>query len=168
MRMMRAAVFEGIENMVTREVPIPQCEEDGILVRVESCGICGGDIRNFHNGLRAGVEKQIIGHEIAGVVEEVGSKVTRFKVGDKVALAPDVSCGQCYYCKRGLVNLCMDHKMLGTHWPGGFAQYVHLPADVLQRGFVEFIPEGMSFDDAAIAEPASSVIACQEYNNVSL
>jgi len=167
-RTMKAAVFEGIEKIVVREVPIPRCEEDGMLVRVEACCICGGDIRNFHNGLRYGVEKQIMGHEIAGVVEEVGSKVKRFKVGDKVAIGPDVSCGECYYCKRGLVNLCLNHKMLGTNWPGGFAQYIYLPAEVLSRGFVEHIPEGLSFEEAAMAEPASSVVACQEYINVKL
>ncbi|NLK98057.1 alcohol dehydrogenase catalytic domain-containing protein [Defluviitalea saccharophila] len=164
---MRAAVFESIENMVVREVPIPECEEDGILIKVESCGICGGDIRNFHIGLRHGVKSQIMGHEIAGTVYEAGSKVTRFKVGDRVALAPDVSCGECYYCKRGLVNLCVDHKMLGTHWPGGFAEYIYIPGFVLSRGFVEPIPEGLSFDEAALGEPASSVIACQKYNNVT-
>jgi L-iditol 2-dehydrogenase len=168
MRTMKAAVFEGIENMVLREVPIPVCEEGGILVKVEACCICGGDMRNFHTGLRYGVEKQIMGHEIAGVVEEVGRKVTRFKVGDKVAIAPDVSCGECYYCKRGLVNLCLNHKMLGTNWAGGFAQYIYLPEFVLNRGFVEHVPEALSFEEAAMAEPASSVIACQEYNNIGL
>ena len=168
MRMMKAAIFEGIENIVVREVPIPVCQEDGILIKVESCGICGGDIRNYHNGLRAGVERQIMGHEIGGIVEEVGSKISKFKIGDRVAIAPDVSCGECYYCRRGLVNLCVDHRMLGTHWPGGFAQYVYLPSEVLQRGFVELIPASMSYDEAAIGEPASSVIACQEYNNVGL
>ena len=165
---MKAAVFEGIEKMVLREVPVPECEEGGMLVKVEACCICGGDMRNFHTGLRYGIEKQIMGHEIAGEVEETGRLVTAFKVGDKVAIAPDVSCGECYYCKRGLVNLCTNHKMLGTNWAGGFAQYIYLPAFVLSRGFVEHVPEGLSFEEAAMAEPASSVIACQEYNNVSL
>ncbi len=168
MRTMKEAVFEGIEKIVVREVPVPECEPDGMLVKVETCCICGGDIRNFHTGLRYGVEKQIMGHEIAGVVAEVGSNVTRFKVGDRVAIAPDVSCGECYYCKRGLVNLCVNHKMLGTNWPGGFAQYIYLPPVVMSRGFVEHIPDHLSFDEAAMAEPAASVIACQENNNVSL
>ncbi|MEW6695769.1 MAG: alcohol dehydrogenase catalytic domain-containing protein [Bacillota bacterium] len=168
MSMMKAAIFTGIQQIGVQEIPIPHCEEDGILVRVESCGICGSDIRNYHNGLRAGIKEQIIGHEIAGVVVEAGSKVSRFQVGDQVAIAPDVSCGECYYCKRGLVNLCVDHKMVGTHWPGGFAQYVYLPAAVLNRGFVEHIPAGLSFEEASLSEPASSVIASQEMINVSL
>jgi L-iditol 2-dehydrogenase len=165
---MKAAVFEGIEKINVREVPIPECESGGMLVKVETCCICGGDIRNFHTGLRYGVEQQIMGHEIAGVVVETGPNVTRFRPGDRVAVAPDVSCGECYYCKRGLVNLCINHRMLGTNWPGGFAQYIYLPPEVLSHGFVEHIPDSLDFDEAAIAEPASSVIACQEYNNVSL
>ncbi len=167
MNTMKAMYFEGIENMVLKDVPIPKCEEDGVLVKVEACGICGGDIRNFYQGLRADVGSQIMGHEIAGVVTEVGEKVKRFKVGDRVAMAPDVSCGECYYCKRGLVNLCVDHKMLGTHFPGGFAQYISVPGFVIQRGFIEKIPDTLGFDEAALAEPASSVIACQELNGVS-
>lgn len=168
MKSMKAAVFEGEETIVVREVPVPQCEDEGMLVKVESCCICGSDIRNFYSGLRYGVEKQIMGHEIAGVVEEVGAKVTLFKAGDKVAIAPDVNCGECYYCKRGFVNLCLNHKMLGTNWPGGFAQYIYLPAEVLSRGFVEHIPEGVGFDEASVAEPACSVLACQKNINVSL
>lgn len=168
MNTMKAAVFEGIENIKIREIPIPHTDDDSMLVKVESCGICGGDIRNFHAGLRYGVEKQIMGHEIAGIVVEKGSKVTDFKEGDRVALAPDVSCGTCYYCKRGLVNLCESHRMLGAHWPGGFAEYVNLPSEILKRGFVEKIPEDLSFDEACFAEPVCSVSACQEFFNISL
>ncbi len=165
---MKVAVFEALETIVCREVKIPTCEKDGILVKVMACGICGGDIRNFKQGLRHGVKSQIMGHEVAGEVVQVGSEVEQYKPGDRVALAPDVSCGSCYYCKRGLVNLCQDHKMLGTHWPGGFAQYIYLPKVVLERGFVEPIPESMSYYQATIAEPASSVIACQQENNVQI
>ena len=137
-------------------------------MNVKACGLCGGDIRNYYNGLKGGVTNQIMGHEIAGVVEEAGPEVIRYKVGDKVAIAPDVSCGHCYYCRRGLVNLCLDHKMLGTHWPGGFAQYLHLPKIVLEHGMVHHIPEGLSFKDATLAEPASSVLASQKNAGVGL
>lgn len=165
---MKAAVFKDIENIQVEEVPRPACDADGIVVNVKACGLCGGDIRNYHNGLKGGVTDQIMGHEIAGVVEEAGPDVTRFKVGDRVAIAPDVSCGHCFYCRRGLVNLCVDHKMLGTHWPGGFAQFVHLPKVVLEHGMVHHMPEGLSFKHAALAEPASSVLASQQNAGVGL
>ncbi len=159
---MKAAVFEGPGRIVVREVGTPRCEPDGILVRVKACGLCGSDVRNFRAGLRNGRTGQIMGHEIAGVVEESGTGTTRFRVGDTVAVAPDVSCGRCHYCAQGLVNLCLDHRMVGTHWPGGFAQYLALPRDVLERGMVHPMPTGMSFLHAALAEPLSSVLAAQE------
>ncbi|MDC7287621.1 alcohol dehydrogenase catalytic domain-containing protein [Blautia schinkii] len=159
---MKAAVFKGIENIVVEELPIPQCPEDGILIKVHFCGICGGDIRNYSNGLRGGVKEQIMGHEISGEIVETGVNVTSWKVGERVALAPDVSCGKCWYCKRGLVNLCQEHKMLGTHFPGGYAQYIALPKEVMERGFVEKIPDEISYREAAFAEPVSGVVACHK------
>ncbi len=165
---MKAAVFKDIETIVLEERPIPECPEGGMLIKVRACGICGGDVRNYHNGLKGGVKDQIMGHEIAGEVIKVSNRITHFKEGDRVALAPDVSCGTCWYCKHGYVNLCTSHRMLGTHFPGGYAQYMALPSEVIQRGFVEPIPEGMSFEQAAFAETAAAVIACQKLNNISL
>ena len=164
---MKAAVFKDIENIVIEERPIPECPDGGMLIKVHACGICGGDVRNYHNGLKDGIKNQIMGHEIAGEVIEVSSFINHFKVGDRVALAPDVSCGTCWYCKHGYVNLCTSHKMLGTHFAGGYAQYIALPPEVMQRGFVELIPEGMPYEHAAFAETASAVIACQKLNDVS-
>jgi len=165
---MRCAVFVDVERMELMERPIPDCPKDGLLVKVHACGICGGDVRNYHNGLKGGVKNQIMGHEIAGEIVEADASVARFKVGDRIALAPDVSCGTCWYCRRGLVNLCQNHRMLGTHFPGGYAQYIALDRDVLSHGFVEKIPEGMLYDHAAFAETASAVVACQARMNVSL
>lgn len=165
---MKAMMFTGPESLVLREIEKPQCGNAGILVRVEACGICGSDIRNYHTGLRGDVTEQIMGHEIAGVVEEVGDSVKSFSVGDHVAIAPDVSCGKCFYCHRGLVNLCTDHRMIGTHWPGGFAQYVYLNEVVLARGMVHHMPEELGFSEATIAEPAASVLAAQANANITL
>ncbi len=165
---MKAAVFEGPEKMVIKDVELNSCGPDDIIIKVYACGICGGDIRNFYSGLRHGVKSQIMGHEFTGTVSEVGANVSKFKVGDKVAAAPDVSCGECYYCKRGWVNLCENHKMLGTHWPGGFAEYVHVPEIVLRRGFIHHIPEGVNLEEACLSEPASSVIASQERAGITI
>ena len=165
---MKAAIFKEIERIEIEDIAKPTCDPAGILVNVKACGLCGGDIRNYHNGLKGGVTNQIMGHEVAGVVEEVGSQVTRFRVGDKVAIAPDVSCGHCFYCRRGWGNLCVDHRMIGTHWPGGFAQYLHLPQIVLEHGMVHQMPDDLSFEDATLAEPASSVLASQMNAGVGL
>lgn len=165
---MQAAVFQDIGSIVIEERPIPVCPEDGLLLRVHACGICGSDRRNFQNGLKDGIKNQIMGHEIAGEIVEIGPAAGRFQVGDRVALAPDVSCGQCWYCKRGLVNLCEHHRMLGTHFPGGYAQYMALPGDVLRHGFVEPIPADMPYEHAAFAETCAAVIACQNACHVSL
>jgi L-iditol 2-dehydrogenase len=164
----KAAVFVDINNMQIREIPKPVCSPDGIILNVKYCGICGGDVRNYHNGLKDNVKNRVMGHEFTGIVEEVGPQVKRYKVGDKIAVAPDVSCGSCYYCKRGLVNLCLSHRMLGTHWDGGFAQFCHLPGEVLERGMVHHMPEGLSLKDGAMSEPSSSVIASQANANIGL
>ena len=165
---MNCAVFADVERMEYMKRPIPGCPKGGLLVKVLACGICGGDVRNFHNGLKGGITNQIMGHEIAGEIVEADAAVTRFIVGDRVALAPDVSCGTCWYCRRGLVNLCQNHRMLGTHLPGGYAQYIALDQDVLSHGFIEKIPDNMPYDHAAFAETASAVVACQARVNVSL
>ena len=120
---MKAAVFIGPENIKIEMVDRPSIDDDSIIVKVEACGICGSDIRNYHKGLRHGVKSQIMGHEIGGIVQEKGKKIKDFNIGDKVAIAPDVSCGKCYYCEHGFVNLCVGHRMIGTHWPGGFAEF---------------------------------------------
>lgn len=158
----KAAVFEDLERIVVKQVPDPDLTEGSIIVKVEACGLCGSDVRNFHSGLRSSIKGQIMGHEITGAVVKVDKAVNRFSVGDRVAIAPDVSCGACDYCRRGWVNLCTAHRMIGTHWPGGFAQFIHLPDEVLGHGMVHRMPEGLSFDDAALSEPASSVLASQE------
>lgn len=165
--MMQCAVFHGPGDLRIEQRPIPACPSGGLLVKVMACGICGSDVRNFASGLKGGVTHQIMGHEISGIVVEADG-AGRFAVGDRVALAPDVSCGTCWYCRRGLVNLCEHHRMLGTHFPGGYAQYVALPQEVLEHGFVERLPEGMRFTHAAFAETASAVLACQKRIGVSL
>jgi L-iditol 2-dehydrogenase len=165
---MKAALFDAPGHMTVSNFELTPCGLDDIIVKVHACGICGSDIRNFKTGLKAEVGPQIMGHEFTGVVTETGTNVVRFKTGDRVAVAPDVSCGDCYYCRRGLVNLCIHHRMIGTHWPGGFAEYVHFPKVVLERGMIHAIPAGLSLDDAALSEPLSSVIAAQENAGVGL
>lgn len=159
-KQMRGAVFYGPNDMRVETLPVPACPNPGVLIRVRYCGICGSDVRNFSNGLKDGITHQVMGHEAVGEIAEVQGDIA-FSLGQRVAIAPDVSCGVCSYCKRGLVNLCEHHKMLGTHYPGGFAQYMALPKEVIDHGFLELIPEELSLEEAALAETAAAVVECQ-------
>lgn len=165
--LMRAAVFYGPGIMKVESLPIPPCPEPGVLIKVHFCGICGSDVRNFSNGLKDNVTHQIMGHEAVGEIVKVNGELP-YSVGDRVAIAPDVSCGKCWYCKRGLVNLCEHHKMLGTHFPGGFAQYMALSREIIEHGFLERIPDELSYEEAALSETASAVVECQSRLGVAL
>ena len=168
---MKAAVFEGPGKIVVEDVPLAPCGPDDIIIKIHACGICGSDVRNFRSGLRNNVnniQRQVLGHEFTGVVSEKGVNVTRYHVGDPVAAAPDVSCGGCWYCRRGLVNLCDNHRMIGVDWPGGFAEYTHVPDEVIRHGMIHHVPDGVSLAAAAMSEPASSVIAAQKNAGIGL
>lgn len=158
---MQAAVFRGPGKITVEETPPPSLEPDGLILRVEACGICGSDLRTLQHGMRFDREWQILGHEIAGVVAEVGSRIEGYRVGDRLAVAADIHCGHCYYCRRALYNLCEAWRLIGAHYPGGMAEYMALPADILQRGIVHRTPDGLSSVHATLAEPAASVLASQ-------
>jgi len=167
---MKAAVQTGVRQFEVREVPDPTLPEDGLILRVTACGVCGSDLRRWREGLPAGVDGIIPGHEIAGEVIAVGPKAARVKVGDRLALAPDIHCGHCWYCRRGLYNLCDDMRMLGITpgYPGGFAELLAVSGDVLTNGIVHPIPNGLPDELAALAEPCSSVLASHMKTNTSL
>ena len=165
---MKAAVFVGPEKILIENIDKPECDNGSIIVRVEACGICGSDIRNFHRGLRYGIKNQVMGHEISGIVEELGNAVNCFKTGDRVAIASDIGCGKCYYCLSGHINLCVNHRMVGSHIPGGFAEYIKITPELLRSGMMHKIPEGMTFEEATLAEPLSAVINVQKESHIGL
>ena len=171
---MRAAYLVGPRTLEMREVPAPVAPEDGLVLEVKACGVCGSDLRRWNEGPPEGSlasEGGIVpGHEIAGVVVEVGSRVTRFSLGDRLAIAPDIHCGHCHYCRRGMYNLCDSLHFLGVTpcYPGGLAEKLLLTAEVLSNGIVHPMPEGLSFVDATLAEPCSSVLATHDKAGTSL
>jgi L-iditol 2-dehydrogenase len=162
----KAVVFRGPGELSVEEVPDPELTPDGVIIAIEACGICGSDVRRWQHGAHYEHGWQIPGHEIAGKVVEVGKDVTNYAVGDRLALAADVSCGECYYCRRGLYNLCDNWQLLGVDYPGGMAEYMQLPRAILHHGIVHRTPEGLPGEQAALAEAASSVIAAQEQISV--
>jgi L-iditol 2-dehydrogenase len=173
---MKAAFLVGPRQYAVREIPDPVAPPDGIVLEVEACGVCGSDIRRWREGPPTGagsyeeMDGIVAGHEIAGTVIEVGDEVTDYHVGDRLAVAPDIHCGTCYYCRRGMYNLCDSLHFLGITpgYPGGFAEKVVLTHEVLTLGIVHPIPETLSSRHAALAEPMSSVLASHDKAGTSL
>lgn len=165
---MKAAVLEGLDKLVFQEVPTPTLEDGGVLVRVHACAVCGSDIRMFHHGNPRLKPPAIMGHESSGVVAEVGANVTRFKVGDRVAIGADVPCGECAFCVAGIGNNCQTNYAMGYQFPGSFAEYVHLNRVVINHGPVHKIADHVSHDEAALAEPLACVLNALELSSVRL
>lgn len=126
---MKAVRFTGIKRpLELQEVPLPKIYEREILVKVKAAGICHSDAH-----YRAGISPVsyaplTFGHEVAGVVEKIGSQVTGVSIGDRVCLHYLITCGDCYYCSTGNEQFCPNGKMLGHHTDGGYAEYIAVPA----------------------------------------
>jgi len=162
MSTMRAVVFLGKEQLEIATLPRPECGPHDVLLRVAACGVCGGDARSYFSGDKFTGLRRIPGHEVTGTVEAAGAEVTSWKPGDRLALAADVHCGDCWYCRRELFNLCANLKILGKHMDGGMAEYMLLTPEILERGIVNRVPGDLGLLSAALSEPLCSVLASHD------
>lgn len=156
-RQMKALVYEGPRMMNIRTVPVPKPAKDEVLLKVEKMGICGSELSGYlgKNSLR--VPPLIMGHEFAGTIEEIGENVTDLQIGDRVTANPLISCGKCKDCLSGNANLCAGRKLIGAHHPGGFAEFVVVPAKNIHALDVH-----LSMELAAMTEPfACAVHICR-------
>lgn len=158
---MRSAFLIGPKRIEVRDLSAPECPPDGLLLETRACGVCGSDLRRWREGPPPGTPHLVQGHELSGVVVETGPEAPRFKKGDRIAIAPDVHCGLCWYCRRGLFNLCTGLRLLGITpgMAGGFAERVVLSGEVLRNGIVHAMPDMLSFEEGGLAETLSSVLA---------
>ena len=163
---MRAAVLEGLESLVVQEVPTPEVDDDSILVRIAACAVCGSDIRMFHHGNPRLKPPAIMGHESAGEVAAAGKNVTKFASGDRVCIGADVPCGECVFCEAGIGNNCQINYAMGYQFPGSFAEYVLLNRTVVNFGPVHHVPDHVSLDEAALAEPLGCVLNALELSPI--
>ena len=165
---MKAAVLEGLKRLVVQEVPTPEIDDNGVLVRVHACAVCGSDIRMFHHGNPRLEPPAVMGHESAGEVVAAGANVTKFAVGDRVAIGADVPCGECAFCEAGIGNNCQVNYAMGYQFPGSFAEYVLLNRIVVNHGPVHKLPDHVTYDEAALAEPLGCVLNALELSDVHL
>jgi L-iditol 2-dehydrogenase len=151
------------------EMEAPACPSDGLLLRVLACGLCGSDLRTLRCGHHRVSLPWVIGHEVAAVVVERGARYAGpWSEGDRLSVAPLVYCGTCDRCVEGRFELCDGYREIGQAWPGGLADYLALPAEVVARGTVRRIPDGLDAVAATVAEPLSSCINAQEAGGVGL
>ncbi len=157
---MLAALLIAPGRLEVKEVPDPVCPQGGLIVKVKACGICTSDVKMSKKGHRALVYPRILGHEVSGVVEESNNE--QFKEGDRVQLAPGLRCGDCIACKRRADNQCKSRGIFGFTHDGGFAEYVAVPLEGPVMGSLNPLAEGLSFEQAALAEPVACCINAQE------
>jgi L-iditol 2-dehydrogenase len=150
---LRAAVYYNNNDVRVEEVPVPEISGGEILVKIEASGICGSDVMEWYRIKKAPL---VLGHEIAGTVAEVGPGVERFRPGERVTVAHHVPCNTCRYCLRGDFSVC-DTLRSTNFDPGGFAEFVRVPAINVDRG-VFSLPDSVSFEDGTFSEPLGCVV----------
>jgi L-iditol 2-dehydrogenase len=161
---MKKAVLRGPGRLEVVEMDVPECPDGGVVVKVGACAVCGTDVENFLHGQRMSQLPPDLGHELTGVVSEVGNGNHHFTAGDRVALNQSVPCGECMDCENGYENLC-DHT---TRIGGGFAEYIPIPALAVQSGNLLKIPDDLSFRDGTHAEALAAVVNSHELIDVKL
>ena len=152
---MKAAVFYGKHDLRVKDQPVPVPGAGQVQIQVRACGICGTDIHIFEGdeGAAKSPAGTILGHEFSGEITAVGPGVTEFKVGDRVCVDPNELCGKCDYCRGGIGHYCTSMNGYGTTVHGGFAEFCVVPTSQVYA-----IPDGMTFEQAAMAEPVACCI----------
>ena len=130
--------------------------KNNVLVKIKAAGICGSDVGIYHGTNAAATYPRVIGHEIVGVVEEVGGNAKKIKVGDRVIVDQVTACGTCYACRKGRPNVCEHLQVRGVHIDGGYREYMAVP-----ESDVYVLPDSLSYQDAVMIEPTTiAVQAC--------
>ena len=150
---MKALVLKAYKQFAYEDVPDPEPGSDEVLIAVKACGICGSDVHGMDGSTGRRRPPIIMGHEAAGVISRVGSRVAGWAAGDRVTFDSTIYCGQCAFCRRGMINLCDHRRVLGVSCEdyrqnGAFADLVAVPQHILYR-----LPDGLAFEHAALVEP---------------
>ncbi len=149
---MKAAQFDKPHSLHIVTKDLRSLRPDEVLVKVEACGVCGTDV-HIVEGTSRSTPPVVLGHEYAGKVEDAGRMATGFSPGLPVAVDPNISCGTCFYCRRGLVHLCQNLRALGVDIDGGMAEYCIVPADQAYP-----LPAAMTAEQSAFIEPVSCAV----------
>jgi L-iditol 2-dehydrogenase len=164
---MRVARFHAPGDLRLEEAPKPEPGPGELLLRVHACGTCGTDAKIFGFGHPRLVPPRVIGHEVAGAVEELGAGTEGFAPGDRVQLIAAIPCGECFECTHRSMAICANQESIGYDYDGGFAEWLVVPAKVMKVSGLNRIPPPLSFEEAAVTEPLACVLNGQELARVS-
>ena len=149
---MKVAQFEKPHVLKVTTKPLRTLNEGEVLVQVQACGVCGTDV-HIVDGTSRSTPPVVLGHEYAGIVTDVAKGTTGPSVGEHVGVDPNISCGTCFYCRRGLIHLCSSLRALGVDIDGGMAEYCIVP---VKQTYV--LPQDMAFELSTLIEPVSCAI----------
>jgi L-iditol 2-dehydrogenase len=150
---MRAAKYYNRDDIRLEQMPVPEIGPGEMLVQVKACGLCGSDLMEWYADSKA---PTVLGHEPVGFVSRLGSGVQGFIPGDRVFVHHHVPCFVCHYCQRGSYSCCLTFRE-SRIYPGGFAEYVRVPAINVERDVLR-LPDGLGFEEATLIEPAACAI----------
>jgi L-iditol 2-dehydrogenase len=164
---MKAAMYYGVGDVRYEETDIPNIKQGELLVKVGTSLTCGTDVKTYKRGHPILIKHTpaLFGHEYAGTIEAVGEGVQNFKEGMRVVATNSAPCGECFFCKRDMPNLCA--KLKDSLVNGAFAEYIRVPEAVV-RWNTHQIPDSLSFRDAALTEPLACVVHGIEESNIKL
>lgn len=155
---MKALLLRNYLELEITDLRKPEAGAGEVLIRVRACGICGSDIHGFDGSSGRRIPPLVMGHEAAGVVAAIGAGVKDLAEGDRVTFDSTVSCGQCFFCRRGEINLCDNRQVLGVSCgdyrrDGAFAEFITVPRQIVHK-----IPDSLPFERAAAIEPVSVAV----------
>jgi len=169
LKVQKVAFMHGLDNIEVRESEIPQIKDHEVLINIEYVGICGSDVHYYHTGacgpFKMNLDEDfILGHECAGTIVEVGSKVKNLQIGDRVTIEPGITCGKCEFCKSGKYNLCPDVVFLATPpVQGCYEEYIAFPENMCFK-----LPDNVSTKEGALIEPLSVGFHAASQGNISV
>lgn len=163
---MRVAKFYAPGDIRLEDVVEPQVAAGEVKIRVRNCSTCGTDVKIFKSGHPNMSAPQVMGHEIAGEIVDVGADVSGWAPGDRVQVIAAIPDGTCDDCLAGRMSVCPHQLSMGYQFPGGFAEFMIVPREVLAVDGLNRIPEGLSFAEASLAEPLACVLNGQELARV--
>jgi len=153
---MKVAVYYNNKDVRIEERPIPEINDDELLVKVISSGICGSDVMEWYRIKKAPL---VLGHEISGIVDKAGKNVKNFKIGDRVMVSHHVPCMKCHYCLNSHHTACETlHKT--NIYPGGFSEFIRAPEINVELGTFR-LPDNVSFDEGTFVEPLGTAVRAQ-------